>query len=111
MSKERHKPVNGICCRVSITNETEVSVATIVVSLCCAELQALYERLNVTFLLNDSDTIVAYEEQGKQKTASAGSLYQRGMDAFTSLGRIQQIELLQGKLASLIRSTKALNIL
>ena len=62
--------------------------------------KALYERLQVTFLLDELDTIVAYEERGKQKTASAASSYQQGIDAFTSsLGRVQQIELLQGKLA------------
>jgi len=65
--------------------------------------QALYESLCIMFLLEESDTIVAYEERGKQKTASAASSYQQGIDAFTSsLGRVQQIELLQGKLVSLI---------
>jgi len=59
----------------------------------------MYERLHVTFLMDESDTIIAYEEQGKQKTASAVSSYQQGIDAFTSsLGRVQQIELLQGTL-------------
>jgi len=65
--------------------------------------QALYERLHVPFLVHESDTIAAYEESGKQKTASAASSYQQGIDAFTSsLGRVQQIELLQGKLTSLM---------
>jgi len=63
----------------------------------------MYERLHTAFLLNESDTIVAYEERGKQKTASAASSYQQGIDAFTSsLDRVQQIELLQGKLAFLM---------
>ena len=57
----------------------------------------------MAFLVDESDTIAAYEECGKQKTASASSSYQQGIDAFTSsLGRVQQIELLQGKLASQI---------
>jgi len=61
---------------------------------CC---QAMYEKLQVEFLLDDSDTIAAYEEHGKQKTAAAVASHQRGIDAFTSsLGRVQQIELLQG---------------
>ena len=59
--------------------------------------QAMYEKLQVEFLLDDSDTIAAYEERGKQKTAAAVASHQRGIDAFTSsLGRVQQIELLQG---------------
>jgi len=57
----------------------------------------LYEKLHVKFLLDESDTIVAYEERGKQKTAAAASSHQQGIDAFvSSLGRVQQIELLQG---------------
>ena len=58
----------------------------------------MYERLQIAYLLKESDTIAAYEERGKQKTASAASSYQQGIEAFTSsLHRVQQIELLQGK--------------
>jgi len=61
--------------------------------------QALYDELRVTFLFNESDTIAAYEEQGKQKTEAAASSHQQGIDAFiSSLGRVQQIELLLGNL-------------
>jgi len=66
-------------------------------------MQALYERLHVTFLLDGSDTIIAYEERGKQKAASAAVSHQQAMDAFaSSLGRVQQIELMHGKLASVV---------
>jgi len=58
----------------------------------------LYEELHIKFLVDDSDTIAAYEERGKQKTALSVSSYQQGIDAFvSSLGRVQQIELLQGR--------------
>jgi len=53
--------------------------------------------------LDESDTIVAYEEQGKQKAASAAVSHQQAMDAFaSSLGRVQQIELMHGKLAFVV---------
>lgn len=62
----------------------------------------MYEKLHVRFLLDESDTIAAYEERGKLKTAAAASSYQQGIDAFvSSLGRIQQIEMLQGQLHTL----------
>jgi len=64
--------------------------------------QALYETLSVQFLLDESDTIAAYEERGKQKIALAALSHQQAIDAFTSsLGRVQQIELLRGKLLAL----------
>jgi len=67
----------------------------------CGIYKAMYEEFHVAFLLDELDTIVAYEERGKQKTASAASSYEQGIDAFTSsLGRVQQIELLQGRPAS-----------
>ena len=59
----------------------------------------MYEKLNVAFLLDESDTISVYEDRGKQKIASAAASHQQGIDAFvSSLGRVQQIELLHGEL-------------
>jgi E3 ubiquitin-protein ligase UBR7 len=51
--------------------------------------------LAVTFLVDESDTVAVYEQQGKLKSKS--SPYQQGLAAFsTKLDRVQQMEMLHG---------------
>ena len=59
-------------------------------------LQKLYEGKHISFLLDEFDTVSAYEERGKIKHAGS-SQYQMGMDALTSLNRVQQVEVLHGQ--------------
>ncbi|XP_033638095.1 putative E3 ubiquitin-protein ligase UBR7 [Asterias rubens] len=61
----------------------------------CLECKKLYEREQISFLLDEFDTVSAYEERGKVKHAGS-SQYQRGMDALTTLNRVQQVEVLHG---------------
>ncbi len=59
----------------------------------CQECKKLYEREQISFLLDELDTMLAYEERGKVKHAGS-SQYQRGMEALTTLNRVQQVEVL-----------------
>ncbi|XP_071787842.1 putative E3 ubiquitin-protein ligase UBR7 isoform X2 [Asterias amurensis] len=61
----------------------------------CLECKKLYEREQISFLLDEFDTVSAYEERGKVKHAGS-SQYQRGMDALTTLNRVQQVEVIHG---------------
>jgi hypothetical protein len=64
--------------------------------LCCTMcVKALYESHGVTFLTDESDTIAAYEERGKQM--SDKSSYDKGIEALQSMNRVQQVELVHGK--------------
>ncbi|XP_071486994.1 putative E3 ubiquitin-protein ligase UBR7 [Diadema antillarum] len=60
----------------------------------CDECQAMYARLGVAFLQDGGDTVVAYEERGKVKRK--GSQYDQGMEALSSMNRVQQVEMLHG---------------
>lgn len=54
----------------------------------------MYEKGNVSFLIDISDTVHAYEEQGKAKALENAeeSQYEQGMKALSSLERTQQVE-------------------
>lgn len=56
--------------------------------------QSLYDGLSVLFLTDESDTIAAYEERGKQM--SEKSSYDKGLEALQSMNRVQQVELVHG---------------
>ena len=56
-------------------------------------MQAVYERLHVSYLLDDSDMIAAYEERGRRRH---GSQYEDGMQALSGMDRVQQVEMLHG---------------
>ena len=47
------------------------------------------------YLTDESDTMMAYEERGRQKRPSVSS-YESGMNALQNLGRIPQVEVLHG---------------
>ena len=53
----------------------------------------MYEEREVTYLLNEEDTILAYEKKGKQKGADS---YQQAIGALQGIHRTQQVEMLTG---------------
>lgn len=55
----------------------------------CLTCSEMYKEKNVSFLLDTEDTVIAYENLGKSKTSS--SQYEKGLEALSSLDRIQQI--------------------
>ncbi|ELT99453.1 hypothetical protein CAPTEDRAFT_222324 [Capitella teleta] len=63
-------------------------------ALCtCEKCKALYAELGVSFLTNEKDSITAYEAKNQ---SSGASQYERGMDALSSMDRVQQVEVIQG---------------
>ncbi|XP_078001255.1 putative E3 ubiquitin-protein ligase UBR7 [Glandiceps talaboti] len=61
----------------------------------CDKCKKLYEDKDVTFLLDESDTVHHYEQKGKSKQVE-GSQYEQGMRAFSGMNRVQQVEVLHG---------------
>ncbi|XP_078591609.1 putative E3 ubiquitin-protein ligase UBR7 [Branchiostoma floridae x Branchiostoma japonicum] len=61
----------------------------------CDKCKALYEEKGVTFLQNEGDTVLAYEQRG-QTGQPQGSTYEKGMEEFSKINRIQQVEVLHG---------------
>ena len=63
-------------------------------------LQKLYESHEVTFLMDEQDTVQAYEEQGKAsgENGQPASRYEQGLKALSSLDRIKQVEAIEGVL-------------
>ena len=57
--------------------------------------QALYKSLDVLYLTDESDTIVAYEQRGREHRPSV-SAYESGMQALQNMGRIPQVEAMHG---------------
>lgn len=55
--------------------------------------QAMYIDLQVKFLIDENDSIKAYEQRGKQKS---GSQYESGMQLLSGMDRIQQVEMIHG---------------
>ncbi|XP_061729667.1 putative E3 ubiquitin-protein ligase UBR7 [Cydia pomonella] len=61
----------------------------------CTECITMYKDLSVLFLIDPEDTVTAYEVLGKEKTDGAATTqYEKGLEALSSLGRIQQINAL-----------------
>ncbi|OWR47756.1 hypothetical protein KGM_202770 [Danaus plexippus plexippus] len=60
----------------------------------CNECLSMYKDLSVMFLMDTEDTVVAYESLGKEKTNGKPSQYEKGLQALSSLDRIQQINAL-----------------
>lgn len=57
--------------------------------------KAKYEASSIAFLLNEDDTVHAYEERGKKKRGTTSD-YDEGLKALSSMNRIQQVEVVQG---------------
>ncbi|XP_045495023.1 dentin sialophosphoprotein [Colias croceus] len=61
----------------------------------CNECLSMYKDLSVLFLIDPEDTVTAYENLGKEKTnGKPASQYEKGLQALSSLDRIQQINVL-----------------
>ncbi|XP_008556199.1 putative E3 ubiquitin-protein ligase UBR7 [Microplitis demolitor] len=59
-------------------------------SLCaCDSCKKLYDEQEISFLLDPTDSVQAYEEAGKLKGSE--SQYEKGMKALASLGHVQQV--------------------
>lgn len=59
-------------------------------------MQSLYKSLDVLYLTDESDTMLAYEERGREKSPNI-SAYESGMQAFQKMDRIPQVEVMHGK--------------
>ncbi|XP_038214511.1 enolase-phosphatase E1 [Zerene cesonia] len=61
----------------------------------CNECLSMYKDLSILFLIDPEDTVSAYENLGKEKTnGKPASQYEKGLQALSSLDRIQQINVL-----------------
>lgn len=60
----------------------------------CADCMTMYKERSLEFLIDESDTVHNYEQRGRDKTAS--SQYEKGMQALSSMNRVQQVEVLHG---------------
>lgn len=61
----------------------------------CSECLAMYKDLSVMFLIDPEDTVTAYETLGQEKSdGTSASQYEKGMEALSSLDRVQQINAL-----------------
>merc|ERR1711988_1532457 len=58
---------------------------------CC---KAVYAPRGVSYLLEEEDTVQAYEERGRKRRCSSD--YDRGMEALGSMERPQQVEMIHG---------------
>ncbi|KPJ06829.1 Putative E3 ubiquitin-protein ligase UBR7 [Papilio machaon] len=56
----------------------------------CNECLSMYKDLAVLFLIDSEDTVAAYEMLGKERS-NGNSQYEKGLQALSSLDRIQQI--------------------
>lgn len=66
--------------------------------------QTLYETQGLSFLMDDQDTVQAYEEQGKAsgENGQPSSRYEQGLKALSSLDRIKQVEAIEGRKMTLL---------
>ncbi|KAG7305863.1 hypothetical protein JYU34_008405 [Plutella xylostella] len=60
----------------------------------CSECLTMYKDLSVLYLIDPEDTVSAYEALGKEKTNGKATQYEKGLEALSSLDRIQQINAL-----------------
>lgn len=60
----------------------------------------MYKERSLEFLIDESDTVHNYEQRGRDKTAS--SQYEKGMQALSSMNRVQQVEVLHGKASNIL---------
>uniref|UniRef100_A0A1B6G5X7 UBR-type domain-containing protein n=1 Tax=Cuerna arida TaxID=1464854 RepID=A0A1B6G5X7_9HEMI len=63
----------------------------------CVLCMETYKNHNVSFLTDEEDTVRSYEDKGKLRKREAGpTQYERGMEALSSLDRVQQMEAILG---------------
>lgn len=69
--------------------------ATFRQKLCtCGECISMYKDLGTLFLIDADDTVTAYEALGKENAEGPTSQYEKGLQALSSLDRVQQINAL-----------------
>ncbi|XP_048736471.2 putative E3 ubiquitin-protein ligase UBR7 [Ostrea edulis] len=61
----------------------------------CADCMVKYKAGEIEFLTDEVDTVHNYEQRGRNKTTPC-SQYDKGMQALSSMNRIQQVEVLHG---------------
>ncbi|XP_069118451.1 putative E3 ubiquitin-protein ligase UBR7 isoform X2 [Argopecten irradians] len=61
----------------------------------CPSCKDMYRDRGITFIIDESDTVTAYEKRGKEKQTPS-SQYDKGLQALSSMDRIQQVEVIQG---------------
>ncbi|GFO41329.1 ubiquitin protein ligase e3 component n-recognin 7 (putative) [Plakobranchus ocellatus] len=62
----------------------------------CTECMEMYEDRNIEYLIDDEDTMQAYEEKACETEKNAVADDEANAAAFASMGRVQQIEVAQG---------------
>lgn len=63
-------------------------------ALCkCKECMSLYKSLDVMYLTDEADTILAYEKRGRESNPTVSS-YESGMQALQNMERIPQVEVM-----------------
>ncbi|MBN3312650.1 UBR7 ligase, partial [Atractosteus spatula] len=60
----------------------------------CSDCKKVYVEAGVPFLLDESDTVLAYEKKGKTEQESGLETRDPLMTALSSMGRVQQLELI-----------------
>ncbi|XP_061172829.1 putative E3 ubiquitin-protein ligase UBR7 [Saccostrea echinata] len=61
----------------------------------CADCLVMYKEKGLEFLTDESDTVHNYEQRGRDKAVSS-SQYDKGLQALSSMNRVQQVEVLHG---------------
>ena len=56
----------------------------------------MYRDRNIEFLIDAEDTMQAYEEKGAESQRNRAADEEAQAEAFNSMGRVQQIEIVQG---------------
>ncbi|GFS10978.1 ubiquitin protein ligase E3 component n-recognin 7 (putative) [Elysia marginata] len=62
----------------------------------CHQCKEMYEDRNLEFLIDDEDTMQAYEAKGLETQEKAAADEEADAATFASMGRVQQIEVVQG---------------
>ena len=57
----------------------------------------MYKKLNVSFLLDETDTVLAYEERGVQSKEERGNAYDEGIKLVNQMDRVNQVEVIHGE--------------
>lgn len=68
----------------------------------------LYNEKGIAFLLDPKDSVQAYEEAGKMNKQE--SQYEKGMKALASMGHVQKLTAIEGKIQIILIDLKALII-
>ena len=92
--------VAGVSCKIEGAIPVKINSATFWPSgwravLCkCQACLKMYEELKVTFLLDETDTVSSYEEEGKKKALEKKSSEEQSV--FSGMSRFLQVEMLSG---------------